>query len=62
MAGPHCESCKHYQAHPIVNNTGDCTDPTKILYAGSGAPVSFAPEVRIKNYCTNHQPHIAGKE
>lgn len=54
MSGPYCESCKHYSPFAIVENRGECTDPTKPLFL-SGMQVTAAPEVNSKQYCNGHQ-------
>lgn len=55
MSGPYCKTCEYFHAAPsMFGPIGECSDPSKIMYVKSGAPVNVEPEVRDSWTCRNH--------
>jgi len=53
MSGPYCESCEYFRKTPF-GVSGECSDPSKIIYAGDR--VNSEPEVWPRYECSNHKP------
>ena len=37
MSYGQCETCEYYKKSEIISLEGECTDPSKIIYAGGSA-------------------------
>lgn len=55
MSGPFCNTCKHFQKHNFGNKSGDCHDPSKVIYDSSGNRANNEPTVWPKSSCDNHE-------
>ena len=53
MSGPYCEECKYFYMDMLSNESGECLDPSKIIYAKCGDRINEPPQVYIKNECQN---------
>ena len=54
MSNPKCGTCKHYNALPIRQTEGECTDPSKIIYV-HGRPINDLPTTFEWADCYNHK-------
>lgn len=62
MSGPYCESCKHFRPTMIGrDDAGECSDPAKRIYFGSGMEVNCAPDIDFPKdmTCNQHEPREA---
>lgn len=57
MSGPYCKTCEHYSAYALTDEeSGECLDPSKIIYAKCGDAIVEHIEVYATNECSNHEP------
>lgn len=54
MGGPYCETCNYFCEMALTEDEGECSDPSKIIYAKHGDRINSAPWVRKTNECCNH--------
>ena len=57
MSGPYCDTCEYAWWPPSIfgDDEGECRDPTKRIYYGSGEAANEAPTIRKKTECMNYK-------
>lgn len=54
MSGPYCETCDYFHISPLSDDWGECTDPTKRIFARCGDVYNDAPSTMRHFECSNH--------